>query len=100
LDAIHSRSPHGAYYDDGNPNLLSAIITKLTGKTAEDYAKEKLFAPLGITAYHWRSDPQGLSIGADTLALRPRDMAKIGYLYLRHGEWEGKRLLPPGWADV
>jgi CubicO group peptidase (beta-lactamase class C family) len=88
------------YYNDGNPNLLSAIITKLTGKTAEDYAKEKLFGPLGITTWRWRSDPQGLSIGADTLALQPRDMAKIGYLYLRHGEWEGKRLLPAGWADV
>ncbi len=34
------------------------------------------------------------------LALLPRDMAKIGYLYLRHGQWEGKQLLPPGWADV
>jgi hypothetical protein len=34
------------------------------------------------------------------LALLPRDMAKIGYLYLRHGQWEGKQLLPLGWADV
>jgi hypothetical protein len=34
------------------------------------------------------------------LTLLPRDMAKIGYLYLHHGEWEGKRLLPPGWAEV
>jgi hypothetical protein len=34
------------------------------------------------------------------LYLLPRDAAKIGYLYLRHGEWDGQRLLPPGWADV
>ena len=34
------------------------------------------------------------------LTLLPRDMAKIGYLYLHHGEWDGQRLLPPGWADV
>jgi len=27
-------------------------------------------------------------------------MAKIGYLYLHHGEWDGKQLLPPGWGDV
>lgn len=88
------------YYSNGNPHLLSAIITKLTGKRAEDYAKEKLFAPLGITTWRWRRDPQGLSSGQDGLALSPRDMAKIGLLYLRHGEWDGKQLLPPGWADV
>ncbi len=34
------------------------------------------------------------------LFLLPRDMAKIGYLYLHHGEWEGRQLLPSGWADV
>jgi CubicO group peptidase (beta-lactamase class C family) len=87
-------------YSNGNPHLLSAIITKLTGKRAEDYAKEKLFAPLGITTWRWRRDPQGLSTGEGGLALYPRDMAKIGYLYLRHGEWDGQQLLPPGWTDV
>ena len=30
----------------------------------------------------------------------PRDMAKIGYLYLRHGEWDGRQLLTSGWAEV
>jgi CubicO group peptidase (beta-lactamase class C family) len=88
------------YYNSGNPHLLSAIITKLTGKTAENYAKEKLFGPLGIATWHWDRDPQGLSKGASSLTLLPRDMAKIGYLYLRHGEWDGRQLLPPGWADV
>jgi CubicO group peptidase (beta-lactamase class C family) len=33
------------------------------------------------------------------LYLQPRDMAKIGYLYLRHGVWNGKQLLPPAWID-
>jgi len=87
-------------YGDGNPNLISAIITRLTGKPAEDYAREKLFAPLGIADWHWVRDPQGLTIGNGMLFLLPRDMAKIGYLYLHHGEWEGRQLLPPGWADV
>jgi CubicO group peptidase (beta-lactamase class C family) len=88
------------YYDSGNPHLLSAILTKLTGKNAEDYAKEKLFEPLGITTWRWRRDPQGLSTGGFGLTLFPRDMAKIGLLYLHRGEWDGKQLLPPGWADV
>jgi CubicO group peptidase (beta-lactamase class C family) len=88
------------YYSNGNPDLVSAIITRLTGKLAEDYAREKLFEPLGIANWHWQREPEGLSIGDGMLALLPRDMAKIGYLYLHHGQWEGKQLLPPGWADV
>ena len=87
-------------YSNGNPDLVSAVITKLTGKLAEDYARERLFAPLGIVDCHWDRDPQGLTMGHGMLYLLPRDMAKLGYLYLHHGEWEGKQLLPPGWADV
>jgi len=87
-------------YNNGNVDLLSAVITRLTGKLAEDYAREKLFTPLGIVNWHWDRDPQGLTKTEGILYLLPRDMAKIGYLYLHHGEWDGQRLLPPGWADV
>jgi len=101
LDRPMAHTPGEVFnYSNGDADLASAIITKLTGKLAEDYAREKLFGPLGITDWHWDRDPQGLTIGDGMLTLLPRDMAKIGYLYLRHGEWEGKRLLPPDWAEV
>ena len=101
LDRPMAHPPGEVYnYSNGNPDLVSAIITRLTGKLAEDYAREKLFAPLGIVDWHWDRDPQGLTIGEGMLYLLPRDAAKIGYLYLHHGEWDGQRLLPPGWADV
>jgi CubicO group peptidase (beta-lactamase class C family) len=101
LDRPMAHAPGEVYnYSNGDADLVSAIITKLTGKLVEDYAREKLFDPLGITNWHWDRDPQGLTIGDGMLTLLPRDMAKIGYLYLRHGEWEGKRLIPPGWAEV
>jgi CubicO group peptidase (beta-lactamase class C family) len=86
-------------YNSGNPHLLSAILTRLTGMSAEDYARTKLFGPLGISEWRWRRDPQGVSTGGNGLALKPRDMAKIGYLYLRHGEWEGKMLVPPAFVE-
>ena len=86
-------------YDSGNPHLLSAILTKLTGMSASDYAKSRLFGPLGISEWNWRRDPQGNSTGGYGLSLKPRDMAKIGYLYLRRGEWEDKTLVPPAWVD-
>jgi len=101
LDRPMAHQPGEVFnYSNGNPDIVSAVITRLTGKLAEDFAREKLFAPLGIVDWHWERDPQGLSKGEGMLYLLPRDMAKIGYLYLRHGEWEGKRLLPSGWADI
>jgi CubicO group peptidase (beta-lactamase class C family) len=101
LDRPMAHQPGEVFnYSDGNPNLISAIITTLTGKPAEDYAREKLFTPLGIVDWHWDRDPQELTIGNGMLFLLPRDMAKIGYLYLHHGQWEGAQLLPPGWADI
>ena len=100
LDRPMSRTPGDLFnYNSGNPHLLSAILTRLTGLSAEDYAKATLFGPLGISAWKWRHDPQGLSIGGYGLALQPRDMAKIGYLYLRHGEWEGRPIVPPSWTE-
>lgn len=59
----------------------------------------KLFAPLGIGVSRWWHDSQGLTTGGGGLILYPRDMAKIGYLYLRKGAWEDKQLIPPDWAD-
>jgi CubicO group peptidase (beta-lactamase class C family) len=87
------------YYNSGNAHLLSAIITKLSGMTAQEYAEVKLFGPLGIDHLFWRSDPQGISVGGYDLFLEPRDMAKIGYLYLRNGVWEDRQILPPAWID-
>ncbi|QDW38414.1 serine hydrolase [Bradyrhizobium sp. KBS0727] len=100
LDLPMSDAPGDIFnYNSGNPHLLSAILTRLTGMSAEDYAKARLFGPLGIDEWRWRRDPQGVSTGGNGLALKPRDMAKIGYLYLRRGEWEGKTLVPPGWTE-
>jgi hypothetical protein len=58
-----------------------------------------LFGPLGITDISWDSDLQGITTGATGLLLRPRDMAKIGYLYLHKGQWKGKQLLPKEWVE-
>jgi CubicO group peptidase (beta-lactamase class C family) len=80
LDRPMAHPPGEVYnYSNGNPDLISAIITKLTRKLAEDYARERLFDPLGIVDWHWDRDPQGLTIGEGMLYLLPRDMAKIGF---------------------
>jgi CubicO group peptidase (beta-lactamase class C family) len=71
LDRPMAHAPGEVYnYSNGNPDLISAVITKLTGKLAEDYARQRLFAPLGIADWHWNHDPQGLTIGNGTRATR------------------------------
>lgn len=81
LDRPMSTSPGEAFnYSNGDTHLLSAIITKITGSSAWEYAEAKLFGPLGIADAFWVHDPQGISGGGNGLFLKPRDMAKIGHL--------------------
>jgi CubicO group peptidase (beta-lactamase class C family) len=88
------------YYNSGNPYVLSALITKKTGQSAFDFAKKELFAPLGITSARWgRLDAQGVTDGEAGLFLSPHDMARIGYLYLHNGAWEGRQIIPSSWVE-
>ena len=100
LDRPMSSAPGNVFnYSNGNAHLVSAILTKLTGMSALEYAKAKLFGPLGIIDLYWEHDPQGISNGGKGLYLQARDMAKIGYLFLHDGAWEGKQLLPSHRTD-
>jgi CubicO group peptidase (beta-lactamase class C family) len=88
------------YYNSGNPYVLSALITKQTGRNAFDFAKSELFDPLGISSAKWgKVDAQGVTDGEAGLYLEPRDMARIGYLYLHEGAWEGRQIIPAAWVD-
>lgn len=87
-------------YNSGNPYLLSALINKKSGQNALDFAKKELFDPLGIKSAKWgRADEQGVIDGEAGLFLSPHDMARIGYLYLQNGMWEGKQIVPPSWVE-
>jgi CubicO group peptidase (beta-lactamase class C family) len=87
-------------YCNGASFLLSAIIQERTGMSALAFAEEHLFGPLGISDVAWTSNPQGINIGYSQLYMRPRDMAKIGHLYLNGGEWDGERVVPATWVEA
>ena len=87
-------------YNSGATELLSYLIKKGTGKQAHEYASEQLFAPLGITDTYWKTTPTGLADTEGGLYLAARDLAKLGYLYLHDGVWDGKRLLPESWVKA
>jgi CubicO group peptidase (beta-lactamase class C family) len=81
-------------------HLLSAILQAATGQTAFEYAKANLFGPLGIAEAAWPADPQGVTHGWGDLRLFPRDAAKIGYLWINGGRWEGRQIVSESWVEV
>ena len=84
-------------YCSGGMHLLSGVITQATGMDALDFARRELLGPLGIARADWPADRQGITHGWGDLHLQPRDMAKIGYLWLNGGRWEGRQLVPADW---
>jgi CubicO group peptidase (beta-lactamase class C family) len=88
------------HYNSAAEHLLSGILTRSTHLTALEFANKHLFQPLGIPLPSWETDPQGNNVGGDGLSLRPRDMAKIGYLYLHQGLWDGQQLVPAEWVQA
>lgn len=88
------------YYRDVDPHLISYAIQRLTGKTLEQRAKERLFDPLGIREYYWQSDHIGTTAGAYALHLKPRDMAKIGQMVLAHGGWQSRQIVDSTWVTI
>jgi len=85
-------------YTNANSHLLSAILIEKTGIATLTYAKRTLFEPLGIRDVKWRNDTSGRQWGFYGLYLTPRDMAKIGYLYLHEGAWDGKKIVSGDWV--
>lgn len=87
-------------YCNGASHLLSTILYRATGMTALDYARQHLFGPLGIRDVYWPASPEGITFGWGQLSMRTHDMAKIGYLYLYEGKWEGQRIVSSSWVQA
>lgn len=88
-------------YSSGLSLVLGEIIKKKTGFYANEYARKYLFGPLGISEYSWQNGPGGMvytSGGEKGLYLRPRDMAKIGFLYINKGNWKDQQIVSAEWV--
>lgn len=85
-------------YDNETCYITSAVLTTATGRNAADYARDRLFGPLGITQFSWPTDQWNVSSGHSGLMLKARDMARLGQLFLQNGVWNGQRLLPEAYV--
>jgi len=110
-------------YSSANSMLLAPIIYNATGKQADEFARETLFKELGIVNYEWNKqaefwtktagkevpvkkpnikyehDYSELTNTATGLWMVPRDMGKLGQLYLDKGKWKGKQVIPSSWVE-
>ncbi|MFL6658757.1 MAG: serine hydrolase domain-containing protein, partial [Massilia sp.] len=84
-------------YNGGGTAVLAQLLAKGTGMPLTQYARLKLFEPLGITHWEWVADLRGRPLAFAGLRLRPRDLARIGQLMLDHGMWQGRQLVPAQW---
>ena len=105
-------------YSNGGAHLLSAILVNATGMPVLQYARARLFDPLGIVTrpalepryepanldaylaaeFAWPVDPQRHHTGFSGLKLRPREMLVLGNLYLDGGRWRGRQIVPATWV--
>jgi CubicO group peptidase (beta-lactamase class C family) len=84
-------------YNDGAAVLLAYIFQKETGWDIDDYGQKYLFAPLGIR-HEWKRSYLGVVDAEGGLYLTGSDLAKIGYLYLSDGMWDGQRIVSSQWV--
>jgi len=86
-------------YCSGCSHLLTGILAETTGQNVTKFANDNLFQPLGIANYSWDTGSHQIPVGGWGLHLTPRDMAKIGYLYLMRGQWAGKQIVSADWIE-
>ena len=89
----------GMLYSTGNSHLLSAILTRQTGRSTLALARDWL-APLeGFAIGDWMRDPQGIYFGGNQMAMTPRSMLAFGELYRNGGRAGGEQVLSPAWIE-
>ena len=87
-------------YNDGVSVLLGKIVRQATGQRLDAWAEERLFSPIGIEEYYWKITPGGEVDSEGGLYLSTQDLARIGYLMLRGGEWDGRQIISPEWVEA
>ena len=119
LDGLGNGGKIGDFkYSSAGAHLLSAIITRATGKCAREFANKYLFRPIGMKEIPdfemkafgfedlfgknmrgWVKDRNGNSTGGWGITLSPRDMARFGLLYLNDGVYNGNQIISKSWIN-
>ena len=86
-------------YATPQTHLLSVILAKQNGLSTYEFAETFLFQPMGISVRDWYKDPQGFYYGGTGMGFTARDFARLGYLFLKGGFVDGKRIVAESWIE-
>ncbi|GGR09933.1 serine hydrolase domain-containing protein [Deinococcus ruber] len=101
LCAELSHAPGTAFaYNNKAVNLIMGFLGRASGRAADQFAADELFAPLGIDQWSWQKDPAGTPHAMSGLQLRATDLARLGQLALDDGRWQGETLIDPRWIEA
>lgn len=87
-------------YNGGLTAVLGMLLEERTGMDLQEYARQRLFEPLGIRDWEWVADLRGRTRAYTGLRMRPRDLVHIGRLVLDGGRWQGQQLVPAAWVHT
>ena len=99
IDRPMSEEPGTRFnYNSGASELLAHVFRRATGVDVEEYAARHLFGPLGIRDWHWKRTPAGIPDTEGGLYLASEDLARLWYLFLRDGAWNGRQVVSRDWV--
>ncbi|MBW1821091.1 MAG: serine hydrolase, partial [Deltaproteobacteria bacterium] len=98
LPMAYKPGEHWAY-NSSSLILVGEIISKASKKTIPDFANRCLFEPLGIKDFQWGFSPKRKAWLAGNAKMKPRDMAKVGFMMLNGGKWGNKQIVSQKWIN-
>ena len=87
------------YYNDGDPQLMSAVIQSAAGKPADEWADEVLFSKIGVRNYNWVRYKDGTTLGGFGIETTPREMAKIAMCVADSGRFNDQQIISAEWIS-
>lgn len=87
-------------YSTGTWHILSAILTRRSGRSTLDLARDWLGEPLGFRFPPWPQDPQGIYFGGNDMGMSPRALLRFGEMYLNGGMIDARQVLAQNWIEA
>jgi len=95
-----AESGKSSSYCTGCALTLGSLVEQATRKNIEEFAKENLFEPLGISNYKWTFEPNQASINTfSQMYITPRDLIKLAKLFKDGGKWKDKQIISESWVN-